>query len=128
MRLVFFDRSRQSWLHGGGASPVFFFPGLKLRCHSISRRNFSQCLVPGLAGSSRSAGLPRSRFKPTLNPGGNNAVRLAADANVLLSAVLGGRAKLVLFHPGIEEIVTAEATFQEVQEYASHLAQKKRLS
>jgi len=55
-------------------------------------------------------------------------VRLAADANVLLSAVLGGRAKDVLLHPGIDEVVTAEATFQEVQEYASQLAKKKRLS
>ena len=55
-------------------------------------------------------------------------MRLAADANVLLSAVLGGRARLVLEHPGVEEVVTARATFQEVQEYAVHLAMKKRLS
>jgi len=55
-------------------------------------------------------------------------VRLAADANVLLSAVLGGRAKDVLLHHEVEEVVTAETTFQEVQEYASQLARKKRLS
>ncbi len=55
-------------------------------------------------------------------------MRLVADANVLLSAVLGGRAKLVLEHPEVEEVVTAEATFAEVQEYAAHLAKKKRLS
>jgi len=55
-------------------------------------------------------------------------VRLAADANVLLSAVLGGRAKLVLQHPAVEEVITAEVTFGEVQEYASQLARKKRLS
>jgi len=54
-------------------------------------------------------------------------VRLAADANVLLSSVLGGRAKLILQHPHVEEVLTAEETFAEVQEYASHLAQKKRL-
>lgn len=55
-------------------------------------------------------------------------MRLAADANVLLSAVLGGRAGLVLKHPGVNEILTAEAAYTEVQEYAVHLARKKRLS
>jgi predicted nucleic acid-binding protein len=45
-------------------------------------------------------------------------VRLAADANVLLSAVLGGRAKAVLEHLGVEEVLTAETTLAEVQEYA----------
>ena len=55
-------------------------------------------------------------------------MRLAADANVLLSAVVGGRAKLVLDHAGVEEVVTARVTFQEVQEYSLHLAAKKRLS
>jgi hypothetical protein len=33
-------------------------------------------------------------------------VRLAADANVLLSAVLGGRARDILLHPEVTEIVT----------------------
>ena len=55
-------------------------------------------------------------------------MKLAADANVLLSAVLGGRARLVLSHPKIEEILTAEVTFSEVQEYAVVLARKRRLS
>lgn len=55
-------------------------------------------------------------------------MKLAADANVLLSAVLGGRAKVVLTHPKIEEIFTTEATFAEVEEYAIVLAHKKRLS
>ena len=55
-------------------------------------------------------------------------MRLVADANVLLSAVLGGRAKLVLEHPKVTEVITAQATFGEVQEYAAHLAKKKRLS
>jgi predicted nucleic acid-binding protein len=55
-------------------------------------------------------------------------VRLVADANVLLSAVLGGRAKLLLEHPKVKEVITAQATFGEVQEYAAHLAKKKRLS
>jgi len=54
-------------------------------------------------------------------------VRLVADANVLLSAVIGGQPKAVLEHPAVESVVTAASTFEEVQEYASHLAQKKRL-
>lgn len=54
-------------------------------------------------------------------------MRLVADANVLLSAVIGGQAKTVLEHPGVESVVTTAITFEEVQEYAGHLAQKKRL-
>ena len=55
-------------------------------------------------------------------------MRLVADANVLLSAVIGGRAKSILEHPSITEIFTAEATLAEVQEYAAQLAVKKHLS
>jgi predicted nucleic acid-binding protein len=55
-------------------------------------------------------------------------VRLAADANVLLSSVVGGRAKAVLQHPGVEAVFTTASTLGEVQEYLSHLARKKRLS
>lgn len=54
-------------------------------------------------------------------------MRLAADANVLLSAVLGGRAKLVLDHPRVEEIVTTTFTLGEVEEYAAELARRKKL-
>ena len=54
-------------------------------------------------------------------------MRLVADANVLLSAVIGGQGRTVLEHPGVESVVTAAATFQEVREYAGQLAQKKRL-
>jgi predicted nucleic acid-binding protein len=54
-------------------------------------------------------------------------VRVVADANVLLAAVLGGRAKTVLQHPEIEEVLTAEVTFDEVQEYSVTLAKQKRL-
>jgi predicted nucleic acid-binding protein len=46
----------------------------------------------------------------------------------LLSAVIGERAKVVLGHPSITEILTAEATLAEVQEYATELAAKKGLS
>ena len=55
-------------------------------------------------------------------------MRLVADANVLLSAVLGGRARAVLEHPQITEVLTAETTLAEVQEYAAQLAAKKHLS
>ena len=54
-------------------------------------------------------------------------MKLAADANVLLSAVTGGRASLVLSHPKVEEVVTAAVTLAEVHQYAEHLARKKRL-
>ena len=54
-------------------------------------------------------------------------MKIAADANVLLSAVLGGRDNLILQHPDVEEIFTAEETLDEVQEYAPALARKKRL-
>jgi predicted nucleic acid-binding protein len=54
-------------------------------------------------------------------------VKLAADANVLLSAVIGGRANLILKHPRIHEVFTTEHTFDEVEEYAPILAQKRHL-
>ena len=54
-------------------------------------------------------------------------MKLAADANVLLSALIGGQAVRVLRHTAIEEILTTEATLAEVQEYATQLAQKKHL-
>jgi predicted nucleic acid-binding protein len=54
-------------------------------------------------------------------------VRLAADANVLLSALIRGRARLVLDHPKINEILTTEFTIAEVQEYIPVLARKRRL-
>ena len=55
-------------------------------------------------------------------------MKLVADANVLLGAVLGGQAKTVLQHPEIDEVLTAEATLAEVEEYVPILAKKKRLS
>jgi len=54
-------------------------------------------------------------------------VKLAADANVLLSAVIGGRARLVLQHPNVHEILTTERTFAEVEEYVPVLASRKGL-
>ena len=39
-------------------------------------------------------------------------MRLVADANVLLSAVIGGRAGLVLRHSGIAEVLTPSFTLE----------------
>ncbi len=49
-------------------------------------------------------------------------MRLVADANVLLSAVIGGCARVLLDHPSVSEILAAESTLAEVQEYAAQLA------
>ncbi len=54
-------------------------------------------------------------------------MKLAVDANVLLSAVIGGRTRLALNHPSIEELFTTQHTFSEVEEYSTVLAGKKRL-
>jgi predicted nucleic acid-binding protein len=54
-------------------------------------------------------------------------VRLVADANVLLSAVIGGRAALALRHDNVEQVLTPAAAYDEVFEYLPALAKKKRL-
>jgi predicted nucleic acid-binding protein len=54
-------------------------------------------------------------------------VRLVADANVLLSAVTGGRAALVLGRPELAEVLTTATAMTEVQEYVEPLARKLRL-
>jgi predicted nucleic acid-binding protein len=54
-------------------------------------------------------------------------VRLVADANVLLSAVIGGRAALALRHSEVEQVFTPSAAYDEVFEYLPSLAKKKRL-
>lgn len=55
-------------------------------------------------------------------------MKLAADANVLLSAVLGGRARLILTHSDVEAVLTTEKVFSEVEEYATLLAHKRHLA
>lgn len=55
-------------------------------------------------------------------------MRLAADADVLLAAVLGGSAKRVLTHPSVERFYTTQHTFDEVREYVPILAHRKRLA
>src|SRR5262245_38998190 len=69
----------------------------------------------------------RKRFRLTSRLGERASVRLVADANVLLAAVLGGRAGNVLKHPHVQEVLTAEAAFAEVQEYAVLLARQRGL-
>jgi len=54
-------------------------------------------------------------------------VQLVADANVLLSAVIGGRAALALRHEKVEQVFTPAAAYDEVFEYLPSLAKKKRL-
>ena len=81
-----------------------------------------------LRNSFPSADSARKRFSPIFNPGERSAVKIVADANVLLSAVIGGRARLVLNHPDVEEVFTTEATFAEVREYAFLLGRKKKLA
>lgn len=54
-------------------------------------------------------------------------MKLAADADVVLSALIGGRARLVLTHPQVREVFTTEHSFSEVEEYAPVLARQKHL-
>ena len=54
-------------------------------------------------------------------------MRLVADANVLLSAVTEGRARLVLARADLTDVVTTVAALDEVNEYAEPLARKLRL-
>ena len=55
-------------------------------------------------------------------------MQLVADANVLLSAVIGGRAALALRHDTVERIFTPAAAYDEVVEYLPLLAKKRRLN
>ena len=54
-------------------------------------------------------------------------MRLVADANVLLSAVIGGRAALALRHEKVEQVFTPTTAYDEVFEYLPSLAKKKEL-
>jgi predicted nucleic acid-binding protein len=65
-----------------------------------------------------------SRISPI---GERDAVKLAADANVLLSTVIGGRAQLAFGRSEIDEIFTTQRTFDEIEEYVPLLAKSKRL-
>ena len=54
-------------------------------------------------------------------------MQLVADANVLLSAVIGGRAALALRHERVEQVFTPAVAYDEVLEYLPSLARKKGL-
>ena len=54
-------------------------------------------------------------------------MQLVADANVLLSAVIGGRAALALRHEKVEQVFTPAVAYDEVLEYLPSLAKKRRL-
>ncbi len=54
-------------------------------------------------------------------------MRLAADANVLLAAIGGGRTKLVLDHPRVESVVTPGPVLEEVHQYLREFAAKQGL-
>jgi predicted nucleic acid-binding protein len=55
-------------------------------------------------------------------------VKLAADANVMLSALIGGRARLIIASPRVSEILTTEKALAEVEEYAVVLARRRRIA
>jgi hypothetical protein len=59
----------------------------------------------------------KTRSKRISRPGGRSGVRLVADANVLLSAVLGGRARLILTSPRVEAAYTTASILDEVLEF-----------
>lgn len=54
-------------------------------------------------------------------------MQLVADANVLLSAVIGGRGALALRLEDVEQVFTPAAALDEIVEYLPSLAKKKRL-
>ena len=54
-------------------------------------------------------------------------MQLVADANVLLSAVIGGRASLILRHADVQAVFTPTAAIEEVHRYLGPLARKKAL-
>jgi predicted nucleic acid-binding protein len=54
-------------------------------------------------------------------------LKLIVDANILLSAVIGGQAAKILLHPKIEALFTTESVLDEVRQYAPVLARRRRL-
>lgn len=59
----------------------------------------------------------------TLNP----LRKVAADANVILSAVIGKAALKVFTESSVEEVVTTQLNLDEVKEYIPRLASKYRM-
>ena len=50
-------------------------------------------------------------------------IRVVVDANVILSALLGGSARFILFDPRFE-FITAEFTLEEVERYIPRVSEK----
>lgn len=63
----------------------------------------------------------------TSRPGEKSVERVAADANVILSAV-AGKAALKVFTRSSVEIVSAAATLAEVREYLPRMAESYRIA
>ncbi len=58
----------------------------------------------------------------------NGIDKLVVDANPVLSALIGGRAKDVFLSPHIGELVTTRHTLGEVERYIPELAKKPRIA
>jgi len=60
-------------------------------------------------------------------PGAKSVERVAADANVILSAIAGGAALRIFTHTDIKVVTTAE-TMEEVREYLPRMAKAYRMA
>lgn len=54
-------------------------------------------------------------------------IRIVVDANIILSALLGGSPRFILFDPQFE-FVTTRFTLEEVERYLPHIAEKSGVS
>lgn len=59
-------------------------------------------------------------------PGKKPGLRLAADANVLLSALIGGRARVVFGASEVQQVLTTQSVIDEVREFLPVLAETLR--
>ncbi len=61
-------------------------------------------------------------------PISRNPEKLVVDANPILSALLGGKAKRLFFEAGITEFAVTESVIEEVNSYIPKMAQKLEVS
>ena len=54
-------------------------------------------------------------------------LRIIVDANILISALLGGKSRFILFDPKFE-FITTQFTLQEVEKYISFISKKSGIS
>ncbi len=99
-----------------------FFPSPEGTVSVDFKRELSERRSAEIARQIRKSGERKNRFYPISSRGGKLVVRLAADANVLLSALIGAQAGRALRHPAIEEILATETTGAEMQEYTGQSA------